>query len=65
MTATISLRGRSFIADDDFSQAEMLQVLDRAADALAAAQAGEPPGRRAFVCFGDGMRTLSDGDDRA
>lgn len=31
MTATLSLRGRSFINDDDLSQAEMLHVLDRAA----------------------------------
>ncbi|MFN8516596.1 MAG: ornithine carbamoyltransferase [Thermomicrobiales bacterium] len=31
MTATLSLRGRSLINDDDLSQAEMLHVLDRAA----------------------------------
>lgn len=31
MTATISLRGRSLIADDDFTRDEMLQVFDRAA----------------------------------
>lgn len=31
MTATVSLRGRSLIADDDFTREEMLLVLDRAA----------------------------------
>ena len=31
MTAVASLRGRSFLADDDFSPEELLQVLDRAA----------------------------------
>ncbi|CAA9549863.1 MAG: Ornithine carbamoyltransferase [uncultured Thermomicrobiales bacterium] len=30
MTAVVSLKGRSFIADDDFSTAELLRVLDRA-----------------------------------
>ena len=32
MTATTSLRGRSLIADDDFTQEEMLRVLDRAVE---------------------------------
>jgi ornithine carbamoyltransferase len=31
MTAVASLRGRSFLVDDDFSPEELLQVLDRAA----------------------------------
>ncbi len=31
MTAAVSLRGRSFLADDDFTTEEILRVLDRAA----------------------------------
>ena len=40
MTATTSLRGRSLIVDDDLNQAEMIQVLDRAAHLKAERQQG-------------------------
>jgi ornithine carbamoyltransferase len=40
MTAVTSLKGRSFIADDDFSTAELLRVLDRAAALKAQRQQG-------------------------
>lgn len=40
MTAVTSLKGRSFIADDDFSTAELLRVLDRAAELKAQRQQG-------------------------
>lgn len=40
MTAVVSLRGRSFLADDDFTPEELLRVLDRAAALKAERAAG-------------------------